>query len=175
MKKLLLLFPVILITSFIKAQKGNNQIGVAFEVGVPMGDFGDAAKTGFGGLLKGLYGVGTAGQITFTTGYTHFGMKDLTSDESGNWWIMPFLAGYRHNFSGFYVEPQVGYGILGAKYEYLGASASDSQGAFAWGAGLGYAKNGFDGGIRYQGLSKDGTVSMIGFHVGYNFTLGGKQ
>src|SRR5215475_6012472 len=104
MKKLLLLFPVILIATFASAQKGTNQIGVAFEVGVPLGDFGDAAKTGFGGLLKGLYGVGTAGQITFTTGYTNFGIKDLTSDESGSWWIMPFLAGYRHNFSGFYVE-----------------------------------------------------------------------
>ena len=175
MKKLLLLLPVILITAFASAQKGNNQIGVAFEVGIPMGDFGDVAKTGFGGLLRGLYGVGEAGQVSFTTGYTTFGWKDLGPDESGNTWIIPLLVGYRHSFSGFYVEPQLGYGIIGDKYKYAGQSYSDSEGGFAWGGGIGFARNGFDGGVRYQGITKNGTLSMIGFHVGYNFSLGGKQ
>ena len=173
MKKLLLLTAVVTISFLSKAQRGNNQIGVAFEVGIPMGNFGDGVKTGFGGLVKGLYGVGTAGQATFTTGYSTFKWKNLGTDESGNSWIIPFIIGYRHNFSGFYVEPGLGYAVLGDKYKYQGVSVSASTGAFAWGAGLGYAKNGFDGGVRYQGLSKNGTVSIIGIHVGYNFTLGG--
>ena len=174
MKKLLLLIAVVAISLFSKAQKGNNQIGVAFEVGIPTGDFGNGVKTGFGGLLKAMYGVGTAGQATFTTGYSTFTWKNLAADESGNSWIIPLMVGYRHNFSGFYVEPGLGYAILGDKYKFQGTSVSSSTGAFAWGAGIGYAMNGFDGGVRYQGLTKNGTVSIIGIHVGYNFTLGSK-
>ena len=172
MKKLFLLTVIACLTLITKAQKGNNQIGVAFEVGIPVGSFGDGVKTGFGGLVKGLYGVGTAGQVTFTTGYSSFKWKDLGADESGNSWILPILLGYRQNFSGFYVEPQAGYGDFGDKYKVSGQSYSASSGAFAWGATVGYAKNGFDGGVRYQGLSKNGTVSVIGIHIGYNFTLG---
>jgi hypothetical protein len=122
-----------------------------------------------------LYGVGEAGQVSFTTGCTTFSWKDLGPDESGHTWLIPILVGYRHNFSGLYVEPQLGYGIVGDKYEYSGISASDSENGFAWGADIGFARNGFDGGVRYQGITKDGTLAMIGFHVGYNFTLGGKK
>ena len=172
MKKLLLLTAIVLFTLLTRAQSGHNQIGVAFEAGLPMGDFGDAAKTGFGGLVKGLYGVGQAGQVTFTTGYSSFQWKNLGSEESGHSWIMPFLMGYRHNFNGFYAEPELGYGLVGSKYNVTGMSSSASAGAFAWGAGIGFAKNGFDAGVRYQGLTKDGTVSIIGLHLGYNFTLG---
>lgn len=120
-----------------------------------MGDFGDGVKTGFGGLVKGLYGVGTAGQVTFTTGYSTFKWKNLGPDESGNSWILPFIIGYRHNFSGFYVEPGLGYAVLGDKYKYQGVSVSASDGAFAWGAGNGYAKNGFDGGIPLPGPKQE--------------------
>jgi len=42
--------------------------------------------------------------------------------------------------------------------------------------GLGFAKNGFDGGVCYQNASKDGSnTSLIDIHVGYNFTLGGSS
>ena len=163
------------ISSFIgaQAQSGNNQVGVAFDLGVPTGDFGDVAKTGFGGQLRGLLGVGTAGQVSLTTGYLSFKEKE----ESGmdlKMSIIPILAGYRHNFSGFYVEPQVGYGIYGAKATILGTESKDSEGAFTWAAGLGFAKNGVDIGARYQSASKDGsTTSLVGIHIGYNFTLGG--
>lgn len=175
MKKLLILTAIVSLTLLVNAQKGTNQLGVAFEAGLPLGDFGKGAKTGLGGLVKGLYGVGEAGQISFTTGYSNFKWKNLGSEESGNSWIIPFLAGYRQNFDGFYLEPQLGYAVFGSKYDLAGISSSASTGAFAWGAGLGFAKNGFDGGVRYQGLSKNGTVSVIGIHLGYNFTLGGAQ
>ncbi|HET9825206.1 MAG TPA: hypothetical protein VFP87_07730 [Chitinophagaceae bacterium] len=174
MKKFLMLATILSMAFFANAQKGNNQIGVAFEAGLPFGYFGKGAKTGLGGLLKGLYGIGEAGQISFTTGYSNFSWKNLGSEETGNSWIVPFLVGYRHNFEGFYVEPQLGYGVLGSNYNLSGISSTASTGAFTWGAGVGFAKNGFDGGIRYQGLSKNGTVSVIGFHIGYNFSIGAK-
>ena len=176
MKKLLLLTAIVGISLLSKAQKGNNQIGIAFELAIPTGDLGDIAKTGFGGLVRGAYGVGTAGQVTLTTGYTSFGLKDefLGAGESGNLHIIPILVGYRHNFSGFYIEPQLGYGIYGSKFEDASGSFTSSDGAFTYGGGVGYSKSGFEGGIRFQAGSKDGsTTSYFGIHVGYNFSLSG--
>ena len=170
MKKIILAFVCVAALSTVKAQQGTNQIGIAAEVGLPMGDFGDAYKTGIGGSVKALFGIGTAGQITFTTGYSKFKGKeeDLLGDYSAS--IIPLLAGYRHNFSGFYVEPQLGYGIYGSEFD----GENDSEGAFTYAVGIGFAKSGFDAGVRYQGASKDGsTTSLVGIRVGYNFTLGG--
>ena len=167
MKKVLLILACSIALSAIGfAQKGHNQIGLAFEVGIPTGDFGTYSKTGFGGSVRGLYGVGTAGQVTFTTGYTSFKAKSIDAHST----IIPLLVGYRHNFSGFFVEPQIGYGIYGAK---VSGGSSSSGGAFTWAVGVGYAMNGFEGGVRYQSATKDGsTLSVVGIHVGYNFTLG---
>ncbi len=168
MKKIFLAV-CIMASSAVFAQQGNNQIGVGAEVGLPTGDFGDAAKTGFGGYAKGLFGIGEAGQITFTTGYTSYKFK---GGVDANWSIIPLLAGYRHNFSGFYAEPQIGYGILGAKAD---GGESDSEGLFTWAVGFGYVVNNVDFGARYQSGHKDGsTISLVGIHVGYNFSLGGK-
>ena len=67
MKKFILFFAYIVAVSAVKAQQGNNQIGIAAEAALPLGDFADSYKTGIGGSLKGLFGVGQAGQINFTT------------------------------------------------------------------------------------------------------------
>ena len=156
------------IASFIgaQAQSGNNQVGIAFDLGIPTGDLGDAVKTGFGGQVRGLLGVGTAGQVSLTVGYSSFKEKE----ESGSDFkmtILPILAGYRHNFNGIYVEPQVGYGSYGAKATILGSEVSDSEGAFTWAAGIGYAKKNIEIGGRYQSGEKDGSLSQFLIHVGY--------
>ena len=160
------------------AQKGNNQVGVGVDLGIPTGDFGDAFKLGFGGYAKALLGIGTAGQVTFTTGYSSFGMKDELKDllgvDKASTSIIPLMVGYRHNFSGFYAEPAVGYNILGAKVEEGGSSASDSEGAFAWNLGFGYVVSNFDIGARYESMHKDGeSQAVFGIRIGYNFSLGG--
>ena len=142
-------------------------------------NFADSYKTGIGGSLKGLFGVGQAGQVTFTTGYTSFKSKSSASTEylKITHTIIPFLGGYRHNFSGgIYVEPQIGYGIYGYKSEIMDEDETDSEGAFTYAIGVGFAASGFDAGVRYQGASKDGSnTSFIGVRVGYNFTLGGSS
>lgn len=179
MKKLFLAITIAIVSLTASAQTGNNQIGVGVDLGLPTSDFGDAAKFGFGGYVKGLYGIGSAGQITLTSGYTTYSAKDELLQATGydklKYGIIPILAGYRHNFDGFYAEPQVGYQIVRAKAELGGQSESDSQGMFGWAVGLGFAKSGFDAGVRYQSGSKDGaTFAVVGFHIGYNFSLGGK-
>lgn len=170
---------VLAVASFIgaNAQSGKNQIGIGPEIGIPTGDFGDAFKLGFGGSVKGLLGVGTAGQVTLTSGYTTFKAKDLPSGVDVKASIIPILLGYRHNFTGFYVEPQVGYGIYGSKIDGMGApfDGSDSEGQFTWAAGVGYAlEQGLDIGARYQSGHKDGgSTGLVGISVRWNFSLGG--
>ena len=177
MKKVVFAIAIVAASFAANAQSGKNEIGVGVEIGLPMGDFKDAGfNTGFGGSVKGLFGIGTAGQITGTVGYTSFKLDGSTDDAKMSATILPIMVGYRHNLSGFYLEPQIGYGIYGAKVTIDGDSESDSEGAFTYAAGVGFAKSGFDIGARYQAGSKDGsTTSIIGFRIGYNFSLGGSS
>jgi hypothetical protein len=179
MKKVLLVAAFI-VAGFIgaNAQKGVNKIGVGADFGIPTGDFGDLSKLGIGGYAKALFGIGTAGQITFTTGYTSFGWKDEYKDllgvEKASFNVIPLMAGYRHNFGGFYAEPQVGYNIFGARAKAGGETESDSEGMFAWAIGFGYVVNNFDIGTRYHSMHKDGdSEAFVGIRIGYNFNLGG--
>ena len=86
--------------------------------------------------------------------------------------MIPLLAGYRYHFKDFYAEPQVGYGIYGAKIKGGEYASTDSQGAFTWVAGIGYIYNNLEVGARYQSMHRDGESSgFIGFLVGYNFSV----
>lgn len=180
MKKLFLAICIAAVSVTGYAQKGTTKIGVGADVGIPVGDFGDAVKTGFGGYAKGLFGIGEAGQITFTTGYSSFKAKGSSDEGSGSLNIIPLLAGYRHNFSGFYAEPQIGYNIYGMKVKADGLKVSTSDGGLGWAVGFGYVVSDFDLGLRYQGGKPSGggsessDWSFVGIHVGYNFSLGGK-
>ena len=76
MKKVFLaIFGIVALAPTGLAQNGNNQITPALEVAIPTGDAGDASSIGLGVTVKGLYGIGEAGQLTFTTGYLSAGAK----------------------------------------------------------------------------------------------------
>jgi hypothetical protein len=178
MKKVFLAICIATVSSISYGQKGNNQIGVGADVGFPISDFGDRAQVGFGGYVKGLFGIGEAGQITLTSGYTTYSAKTIVKTGLGadkvSYSIIPVLAGYRHNFDGFYAEPQVGYGSYGSKVKGGIFDGSSSGGAFTWAVGFGFAKNGFDIGARYQSGHDDGTtIAVAAVRVGYNFSLSG--
>ncbi|MBP7557407.1 MAG: outer membrane beta-barrel protein [Chitinophagaceae bacterium] len=180
MKKTFLLIGISLLSFAGFAQKGNNQINVGVELGLPTGDNGDVSKAGFGGTVKGLYGIGTAGQLSLTTGFISFSAKsefaELLGADKITSTVVPILAGYRHHFSGFFVEPQVGYGIYGGKIKGGDFATSDSQGAFTWAAGVGYIYKNAEIGARYQSMSKDGESSgFVGIRLAYNFSLGGNK
>ena len=177
MKKLFLSASLLLAVLFsVKAQKGNNQIGIAAEVGFPTGSFKDGINTGFGGTIRGLIGVGNTGQVTVTTGYVNFQAEGNTTEGSASAAIVPILAGYRLSMGGLYIEPQLGYGVYIAKVKFDGATISSSSGAFTYSAGVGFAKNKIDIGVRYQSGSVDGdNVGYVGVHLGYNFSLGVKK
>lgn len=162
----------------VNAQKGTNKFIVAADLGIPTGDFGDVANVGGGIMGKMLFGVSPSGDITGTTGVSFYGIKEFDfgfggfDDLKGTWSVIPILLGYRHNFNGgFFVEPQAGMGVYAARVKYQGQSESSSESAFTWAAGLGYAKNALEVGLRYQSAEKDGSLSLIGLHVGYILPL----
>src|SRR5687768_2453438 len=141
MKKIFVSMVAFLLATYcLYAQKGTNKLMLGADVGIPTGDFGDGAKVGPGVMAKLLFGVSPAGQITATSGVTFYKLKeDLgIEDLKVTMYIIPILGGYRHNFSGFYIEPQLGLGIFGARAKYQGNSESDSDNAFAWAMGMGY-------------------------------------
>lgn len=174
MRKLFLAVTVMVAPYFAGAQSKTNFIGIALEAGIPTGDFGEAVNPGFGGALRLLFGVSESGQISATTGYTGYKVKSLPAGVKAHYSIVPIMIGYRENLNGFYLEPQLGMGVYGAKASFNGQSDSSSDSAFTWAAGFGYAKNGVDIGVRYQsGKLKDAgsPFSVIGIHIGYNFQL----
>lgn len=174
MKKIVLGILVLISFSQVNAQSGNNGLGVGLDLGLPLGDFGDAAKLGIGGSVKFLYGVGTSGQLTLTSGYTTFKAKDIPSGYDASSSIIPILAGYRHNLGGLYLEPQLGYGIYGSKFSYQNVSESSSDGAFTWAVGAGYAMTpGVDVGVRFQSATKEGeALNLLGIALRYVIGLG---
>jgi len=165
---LLVLFVTAICTS---AQQTNIRIGVSLDVLAPVGSFSDFAGVGFGGSARGVMGVGKAGDITLTTGYYNLGWKDLDPEEKGYSYIIPVLIGYRHHFSKIFVEPFAGYGNYGEHYSNNFVNENASVSTFAWGAGVGYSNEGIEAGLRYLGLTHEGTFSTIGIYVGYNFPL----
>lgn len=181
MKKVFLsIFGILALVAGSFAQAGKNQISPAAEFALPTGDASDVNKIGIGVTVKGLYGVGEAGQITFTTGFLTSGAKndykELLGADKVTSTMIPLLAGYRHNFKGFYAEPQIGYGIYGAKIKGGDYDMKDSQGAFTWAAGVGYVFNNFEAGVRYQNMHKDGESSgFFGVRLGYLFSLGSSK
>lgn len=167
MKKNITLIAITLIATLTThAQKGAIQLSPAVELGIPIGDFREFTKFGFGLSVKGLYGISDNGNMTVTIGSSIYSKERVISI------LTPVLVGYRHRFNGFYVEPQLGYGNNSMDEALSGGNRKSSMSGFAWAAGIGYAPKHIDIGVRYQSIIKDGvSVDIIGFRIGYTFGL----
>lgn len=165
------------------AQKGSDYIGLAGDLAIGSGEFGDGLGAGFGVSARGLLGVGKSGQVTLTTGFNGFSARAqlFDIDVKTKFTIIPILLGYRHNIKGFYFEPRLGVGIYGAKVDGTldgeDISEKDNQAAFTWAIGAGYATTkGLEIGLRYQSGQVESTnMAIFGVHIGYNFNLHGKK
>jgi len=174
MKKTVLILLVSVTTMVCVAQSGNNQFIPALEIGLPTGDF-DSYKTGIGLSAKALIGVGNQGQVSFSTGYSSFKMKNSTDIYKAKISVIPLLVGYRYHLSVVYIEPLLGYGIYGTTTKTgsggTETKVSHSEGGFTWALGGGVQLGNVDLGVRYQSGHPDvGTIGFIGFHAGYVFS-----
>lgn len=156
----------------VMAQEGFHTIGVGAEVALPIGNFSDGYNIGFGATGKVFYGLNDDADITGTLGYLHFGLEE-TQYMSGNISMIPIMFGYRHDFGGFYAEPQLGLVALRSKVDTVdfgfgtyGGSYSATK--FSLSIGGGYAMGDWDFGLRYQLVD---SFNFLGLRVGYNFSI----
>ncbi|MDX1326869.1 MAG: outer membrane beta-barrel protein [Arenibacter sp.] len=149
------------------AQDGFHKIGVGAEIGLPMGDFGEAYNSGFGATGKVYYGLNENANITGTLGYIRFGL-DGGSDVSGHMGMVPIMFGYHHDFDGLYIEPQVGLVALSSKIDMSGFGGSSSATEVSLSLGGGYSTGEWDFGLRYQIVSN---ANFLRARIAYNFSI----
>jgi len=171
-KSIHLLIMTLCFGSLLNAQKGRNQVNLAIEGSVPV--FENAG--GFGGFIKGMYGVGRSAQLSLMIGVAGFREKNSVDQSTTNIRLVPVLAGYKQNFHKFYIEPQAGYGELAGKVT-TDDFARPSVGAFFWALGAGYDHKRINAGIRFQqaygsestsaGIWQGKDFHYTGIHLGY--------
>jgi len=103
---------ILTVAFFFIAIQTNAQLGVIKLVGNNTSKY----DLGYGAYLKMGYPVSESSDITLQIGAYLFVLNDGGTQEDGTG-VVPLTAGYRYTFngkgSGLYVEPQVGYNLLG--------------------------------------------------------------
>ena len=173
MNKIILLLVIATTASFsAKAQRGTYDFLIGVEAAFPTGDF-NSYKTGVGGWVQGLLGVGETGQVSFTTGYNTFTFKNPPANEKIKTSIIPLLLGYKYNWSIFYAHPQAGLGLYRFKVKEDNGNSNtttkSSNSGFTLGLGAGVKISRLDLGLRYQaGFPSGGTIGYFGLNAGYS-------
>ncbi|MDR6940499.1 outer membrane beta-barrel protein [Mucilaginibacter pocheonensis] len=173
MKKILLALAILggtAFTSFAQTKsEDSGKFSIGVEAGLPLGDAKNNSSAIFGGSLKYELPIAPSTWFTISAGYNYFpykseikdDLKALGIDKSGEGFI-PVKAGIKYYIeNGFFAEGQ-----LGAAF----GTSSGSGTAFAYSPGIGYTfDGGFEAGVRYEGWSKNGTISQVGLRLAYRF------
>jgi len=154
----------------------NGRFSVGAELGLPMGDFGDANGIGFGGTLRYEHPIGDKMGLGLGAGYLTFGAKDITISfgfgipdttvKGNSFGAIPIQAFFKYYFSeqqeGFYAMANVG--VVMGKSSGEGAESSTSLG---WAPEIGYHLANLDFGLRYQAFSQ--SVDYVsGYDANFN-------
>ena len=161
----------------------HGQINVGLTVGpqLPMGDFGDIAKTGFGVDVVGKYMLNDNMAVGLNVGYISFGKYEVAGVATYESSMMPITALYEYYFGteGFvpYVGADLGMYSYTAKstinLPFLGETevkATKSYFGFAPKVGVLYDLNDkvkLEGNIKYHIVSSEGSsTTFLGINVG---------
>lgn len=174
-KNFMMIIALLTVSSFSYAQKGFNTISAQVDLGLPIGDFGQAYNVGFGASGKVFYGITEAGSATGSLGFMRYGIKEDSEYMSGSMTMVPIQVGYRHLFGSLYGEPQLGLMVLRSNVKFddmgiglSGYSGSSSTTKVTLGLGGGYMMNSWDLGARFQIVDN---LNFFGVSVGYHFSL----
>jgi hypothetical protein len=203
MKNLLLAIVVVALVCGLgnTASAGNMMLSVGADVLLPMGTFGDAFSTGFGGSVRGQYDVNAMFSAGLTIGYYTWSGKDITIGGTtssgptfsglpirvfGKYYFMPAGAARVYGIAelGLFFgsvgdqtipNPAAGFPGQPANITVSGGSSSDFN--YAPGVGLelplGSGNTKLDVSVRYDGVATSGSSSgSLGARVGINFGLG---
>lgn len=172
MKRLVPVVAVIMLASPLFAGMG---IGAFGNVSIPMGDFGDAAGTGFGGGAKFFYGALPNMKMVAEACYTTFGEKEEIEGEDWSFSIIPIVAGIDYNLMPGPMSVYVGVGgglyMLGVKYD----GESDSESKFGIYGGLGMElpigeSMTFDANVKFNHIfTEEEATQYLGINAGINY------
>lgn len=134
------------------------------EAALPVGDFKEGYKFGFGATVQGEYPATEKLGITLNAGYLSFVGKTIEylgekykNEAQG---VIPVLAGAKYYFTG----NVYGHAQIGLSFFNHGVGS-----AFTYSPGIGIkASENIDVLVKYQAASKDGsTASFIGARIAY--------
>lgn len=120
MKKVIL----VLIVAFffignVNAQQGKMNIGVGLELGLPIGDWSDAAGTGIGGTARFEYKFTEKIVGMVTAGYISFGGEDFADGFGYSYSAVPFLPGVKYYLQdGLYGMAELGLHFFSVDIDY---------------------------------------------------------
>jgi hypothetical protein len=166
-------------------------LSVGGDVLLPMGTFGDAVSTGFGGSVRGQYNITPMFSAGLTVGYYTWSGKDVSGFTGPNFKGLPVRV-----FGKYYFMPEgekvrvygiaelglffgsvdvPSFTILGVTYG--GGTESSSDFNYAPGVGveipLGSGSTKLDISARYDGIATSGETSgSLGGRVGVTFPIG---
>lgn len=178
MRKLRILVVAVII-SFVTFS-ASAQIGIGGTLGLtlPMGDFGDGFKTGFGFNAIGKYNLSDNMAIGVSVGYSSFG----TGSENLSFGVIPIIGIFEYSFGEGAFKPYIGSDLglymFRSKVTFFGSSSSSSDTylGFAPTAGIMYDISGnlsFCANAKYNFVLSEGSNSTwIGLNAGIIFKLG---
>lgn len=172
MKKVLLTAVVVLFALTANAQI---KVGIGAGLGLPMGDFGDGFKSGFGGAVTGKYMLSENMAVGLNIGYYSF--KSKASDDI-KLSMMPITGLFNYYFAteGFkpYAGADLGFYSAKVKSDIAGFSFSTSETKFGFAPvvgfeyGLGETMN-LDVNAKYNMVSD---ANFVTINVGINMVFG---
>ncbi|MES2269118.1 MAG: outer membrane beta-barrel protein [Bacteroidota bacterium] len=154
-------------SSFAQTTSESGKFSIGFEAGIPVGDASNTSNLTIGGSLKYDLPIAEKTFLTGSAGYTKFLYKSEFKVSGNSFYAIPVKVGVKYFFAdAFYGEAQLGAAFLEEKY--MGYKGNTT--AFAYSPGIGYAfGGGVDLGVRYEGWSKNGTISQVAARLAYSF------
>jgi opacity protein-like surface antigen len=178
MKKTVLILIALLCMVGITSAQGKFGASIQGAISLPLADFGDAYKMGFGGLATGTYSVSPSVDVVVTSGYLTYVSK-ASSDVTFS--SIPILGGVRVYFGKDkflpYVTALAGLYSCTAKVTLFGTSftSTDSKFGFAGGAGCMYkfnAKTALDITVAYSSIATDTkATTFLNIGAGVHFAF----
>lgn len=194
MKKLLTILIFSTLSTISIAQMNNMAVGLNGTISVPIGDFNDVAKMGFGVSGSFFYELMDNFEATGSIGFISWGGDKLdlpagfASEANGSFTTIPILIGGRYILEGDnllpYISAELGFHIFSTpKHEVtlndvIEESTKDNTDfnfGFGIGGGVLYELSRevkIDGGLKYNIISSDDSIGhfslSVGFIVGIN-------
>lgn len=139
-RNLLLLMLLLMHVLYVSAQHGTSAFSIEPNAGI---SWRQGGSVGGGVFLKGQLGLGSRSSVTLSAGYLSFGQENKNAGKNDQVRLVPVMAGYKYNMGAFYIEPKVGVGEIGGRYDIGGDYARPSEFGLFYGLGAGWDFNRF--------------------------------